>query len=115
MNQYRDYEAAQQSLQRPPANIPVQCKTCNCEWFEQIRVSKIDSLIVAGPGQTVPELGYSHVLLRCAKCSDLQELPINLSSAGNNPMVASYTSMAEALEEKIDEKTKGSVQAPVKE
>lgn len=101
--QYRDYEAQQQSLQRGRATDPIQCKTCKCQWFEQIRVSKIDSFIVAAPGQTVPELGYSHVLLRCAKCSDLQELPINLSSAGNNPMVGSYTEMAEALEEKIDE------------
>lgn len=106
MSQYRDYEAQQQSLQRPKPNDPIQCKTCKCEWFEQIRVSKFDALLVAGPGQTVPELGYSHVLLRCAKCNDLQELPINLSSAGNNPMVGSYTEMAEALQENLDEQSK---------
>lgn len=104
MTLYRDYEAQQQAALRAPKNDPIACKGCGCEWFEQIRVSKIDMNTLASPGQTVPELGYTHVLIRCVRCNDLQELPINLSSAGINPMVDSYTQMVDALQDKKEKK-----------
>ena len=91
----------------------IQCAGCSSEWFEQVRISKIDSLVLATPGQSVPELGYSHVVLRCIKCNDIQELPINLSSAGINPLVESYNDLIDTLE-KPNAKDKDAIQAKAK-
>lgn len=104
MTQYRDFNAQQQSALRSKSEA-VKCKTCACEWFEQVRATKVDMNIFCTLGQQAPEdndLAYSQILLRCLRCNDLQELPVNLSSAHKN-MLNSYTDLTKALE-KISEK-----------
>jgi hypothetical protein len=102
MSQYRDWEAQQNSLQRASLKEAVKCKTCQCQWFEQVKATKIDMNIICTLGQMAPEdnsLAYSQVLLRCLRCNDLQELPINLSGA-HKAIQNSYLDLTESLDKK---------------
>lgn len=101
MNQYRDFEMQQQSIARGPKQNAIQCKTCKCEWFEQVKVQKIDMNTICTLGQMAPEdssLAYGQILLRCIKCNDLQELPLNISSA-HKDIQNSYFELTKTLEE----------------
>lgn len=67
--------------QRPDA---VECKTCKSQWFEQVRVQKVNMNIMSSLGTAIPEdssLGQSQVLLRCIRCKDLQDPPVNVTGA----------------------------------
>jgi hypothetical protein len=106
MNQFRDWEAQQRTIQRGPAHEAVKCKSCECEWFEQVKATKIDMNIICTLGQLALEdnqLAYSQVLLRCLRCNDLQELPINISAA-HQGMQKSYSDLTQALEKVVEKK-----------
>ncbi len=109
MNQFSDWEAQQRALQRGPVKEAVKCKSCNCEWFEQVKATKIDLHIICTLGQPAPEdngLAYSQILLRCLRCNDLQELPVNISGAHKN-IQESYFDLTKTLEEPVEKKKDG--------
>jgi hypothetical protein len=88
---------------RAPDHKAVQCKTCNCEWFEQVRATKVDMYISSSLGQQLPidnALANTQYLLRCLKCSDLQELPVNISGA-HPQMQKDYIELTEELSKPI--------------
>lgn len=58
------------------------CAKCNCSWFQEIRVARVDRNRVLVPGQEVPKLSESMVLLRCVRCDALHE-PIVSSSTSH--------------------------------
>ncbi len=99
--QYSDWEAQQRSAQKGPRQEAVQCKSCKCEWFEQVQAMKVDLYIISSLGQKAPEdssLAYSQYLIRCLRCGDLQELPLNKSGASKG-MIDSYIDLVKQLEE----------------
>lgn len=106
MKQFQDWDAQQRSLQKGPAHEAVKCKGCGSEWFEQVRATKIDMNIICVPGQPAPEdnaLAYTQMLLRCLRCNDLQELPVNMSGA-HKGIQESYSDLIETLEKPVEGK-----------
>lgn len=106
MTQFSAWEAQQRSLQRPAAKEAVKCKSCNCEWFEQIKAVKVDMNTICTLGQAAPEdsgLAYSQILLRCLRCNDLQELPVNISGA-HHAIQESYADLTKTLEQPVEKK-----------
>lgn len=106
MTQFRDFDARQQGLQRGPAREACKCRNCNCEWFEQVKATKIDMNIICTLGQLAPEdngLAYSQIVLRCLRCNDLQELPVNISGA-HQAVQASYSDLTSELEKPVVKK-----------
>jgi hypothetical protein len=106
MKQFQDWDAQQRSQQRGPAKEAVKCKSCQSEWFEQIKATKIDMNIICTLGQHAPEdngLAYSQILLRCLRCGDLQELPVNISGA-HKGIQDSYSDLIETLEKPVEKK-----------
>jgi Na+-transporting NADH:ubiquinone oxidoreductase subunit NqrF len=101
--QFKDWERA--SAPRANPHEAIKCKNCSCEWFEQVKATKVDLNIICALGQPAPEdnaLAYSQILLRCLKCNDLQELPINFSSAPKQ-MQDSYVDLTKQLQEEKKE------------
>lgn len=106
MNQFQDWDAQQRSLQRGPPKEAVKCSSCGCEWFEQIKAMKVDMNIICTLGQQAPEdsgLAYSQVILRCLRCNDLQELPVNISGS-HKAIQDSYADLTESLEKPVEKK-----------
>jgi hypothetical protein len=67
-----------------------------------MRVFKVDESIFSAPGQTLLEdndLCYSQVMIRCVKCNEVQEPPIN-NSAGTLAMQKSYADLITLLNKK---------------
>lgn len=53
----------------------IACKDCNCEYFQQIEVSKFDADAMVVLGQPGHKKETFHIL-KCLKCNALQELPL---------------------------------------
>jgi hypothetical protein len=106
MKRFSDWDTQQHVLQKLPAHEAVKCKTCASEWFEQVKATKIDMNIICTLGQAAPEdnsLAYSQILLRCLRCNDLQELPVNMSSA-HKAIQDSYSDLVATLETPVEKK-----------
>lgn len=105
-----DWEKSQKI--KLPDREAVSCKTCKCEWFEQVLAMKVNMHTVSALGQKVPEdngMANPQYVLRCMRCNTLQELPLNIS--GSHPqMQKDYLSMVNDLSKPVEkiESTVGS-------
>jgi hypothetical protein len=79
---FRDYEAQTLSVPKGAPMQPVKCRTpnCGCEWFEQVSFSKYGDDLLVAPGQALTDNFHKFTMIRCARCSALQEVPNNLSA-----------------------------------
>lgn len=75
------------------------CATCACSWFQEIRVARVDRNKVLIPGQEVPKLTESMVLLKCAKCGELHEPTIATNTSHSYKM---HREMIAELDSKLD-------------
>lgn len=100
MTQFRDYETRRQMALGKPPKEAIKCLSCGCEWFEQIEVMKYDMNTIVTLHQSAPRdplMSHNFHLLKCVKCSALQELPLNLS--GSMPKVQDeYSELTEVLQ-----------------
>jgi hypothetical protein len=102
MSEFRDWDVLRNTIPKPQKPTHIECLSCKSKFFEQVRVSKIDMAVLATIGQTVPTT-MELVLLRCVKCQDLQELPINMSGSAK-PLQNAYNELRETLESKPESK-----------
>lgn len=102
MVDFRDWDALRNSIPKPAKPTYIECLSCKCKYFEQISVSKINMAVLASLGQRVPTT-EDQILLRCVKCQDLQELPVNMSGSAKG-MQDSYNELRGSLEKEEDKK-----------
>lgn len=76
MQQFKDYEAQQMALSKKPDADLMKCANCDCSWLEPVRAARFDKNIVSGIGQQPPAL-VDFALLRCVRCNELHEPPVN--------------------------------------
>lgn len=75
------------------------CGSCGSTWFETIVVSRFDSGTIGVLGQKPSSLDTLY-LLKCIRCHDLQEPPINAHPM--SPLRKDYDSLLDTLEEKVE-------------
>ena len=86
MNQWNNFERAQNAAAKRQLNKEIYECQCGCTWFEQLQVNQFVSESQIIPGQKVPPLnGEDFYLLKCAKCSTLTEprAMLNNPTSGN--------------------------------
>lgn len=80
------------------------CVTCKSEWFQVIKACKISSAIQSAYFQLPGEITF-HYVLKCCKCNDFQELPIQ-ESTGNQSTQDEYRGLIETLSQDNKTETK---------
>lgn len=76
------------------------CGKCGCSWFEEIKLARIDKNQIVIPGQSVPKLSDSYILLRCGKCGELHEPPL---VASTSPSYKTYVTMLRELDSAVEQ------------
>jgi len=96
MMQFSDFERQQIAAMRGPKQELIICAECGSKWFETVQVAQFDANKIGTIGQN-PLMEVSYSILRCIRCGELHEPPVNRTF--NHPEAKKYDELLDTLEE----------------
>ena len=103
MTEFKDWDMLRNSTPKPAKPRFIECTKCKSQWFEQIEALKVNADIDVSLGQKTLYLNnMPQIVLRCLRCNDFQELPVNLSGVAK-PLQEIYFDLRSTLESPTSE------------
>lgn len=96
MQQFRDWEAQQMTAMRGPKQEFLTCQECGSDWMETVHAIRVDRNKINSLGQA-PMAEASATVLRCVRCGELHEPPVN--RVFNHPESKVYDEFLDTLQE----------------
>ena len=103
MRQWSEYEAQQRSAINLPKAEYLECVKCKSDWMEKVSAGRFDKNKLTTIGQE-PVVEMSFTILRCVRCGELHEPPINRGFS--HPDSDKYDDLLDTLKEDPAEETK---------
>lgn len=96
MQQWNEFEKAQNAALKGPPKQLIKCVECGGSWFECIELSQFDANKMSSLGQRPPYDGSTYFVLKCGRCGELHEPPVNRVMF--NTETKDYDSMLDELQ-----------------